>query len=237
MLESIGPIFNRMDQIQKRIDSISKIPSRLPIRKIQPYRQHPKEMNSEKTQGLKFSEVLQQVLNQKGAQNSTVASNGIDEVVGTKNETEDLLKTLYAESSKQSENLTTNQIINKAAGKYQVDANLIRAIIQQESGFSPTAVSPKGAMGLMQLMPKTADLLGVKDSMNPLENIMGGTHYFKQLMDKYNGDIGRSLAAYNAGTNRVDQVGGIPNIQETRDYVRKVMGFYQQFRSQVEPED
>lgn len=235
MLESIGPIFDRMNQIHKRIEQISKLPSNLPIRRIQPRQPKPEEKTDEKTP--KFSDVLQQVLEQKNAQTNTASSTGVNEVVGTQKENADLLKTLYTKNEAGIENLTIDQTIQKAASRYGVDANLIRGIIQQESGFSTKALSSKGAMGLMQLMPGTADLLGVKDAFNPYENIMAGTRYFKLLMNKYDGDLGRSLAAYNAGANRVDAAGGIPDIQETRDYVRKVMGFYQKFRIQPKTED
>lgn len=114
-------------------------------------------------------------------------------------------------------------LVEGAAREQDLEAKLLRAVIEQESGFRPCAVSPKGAKGLMQLMPDTAGELGVKDVFNPQENIAAGARYLKQLLTRYKGDISQALGAYNAGAATVDQAGGVPNIRETRDYVKSIL--------------
>jgi soluble lytic murein transglycosylase-like protein len=114
-------------------------------------------------------------------------------------------------------------IIDETAKKHSVEPNLLRAVIEQESGAHPCALSPKGAQGLMQLMPATAQELGVSDPFDPSQSIEGGAKYLKQLLDRYKGDLSQALAAYNAGLGTVDKAGGIPDIPETRDYVNAIM--------------
>jgi soluble lytic murein transglycosylase-like protein len=114
-------------------------------------------------------------------------------------------------------------LVQAASDRHQVDADLINSVIKEESGFNPHARSPKGAQGLMQLMPATASRLGVMDAYEPGVNIEGGTRYLRQLLEQYHGDAIKALAAYNAGPQRVEQYRGIPPYRETRNYVRRVI--------------
>jgi soluble lytic murein transglycosylase-like protein len=116
-----------------------------------------------------------------------------------------------------------DELVADAGKKREVDPRLLRGIIQQESGFRPCAVSPKGALGLMQLMPATATELGVSDPFNPRENVDAGARFLKQLLDTYAGDVPLALGAYNAGPSTVRDAGGLPSFPETLDYVRRVL--------------
>jgi hypothetical protein len=119
-----------------------------------------------------------------------------------------------------------DRIVRDAAARHDVDPALVKAVISTESGWNAHAVSRKGAVGLMQLIPGTAQRFGVNNSFDPAQNVEGGTTYLKALLDRYNGDLSMSLAAYNAGEHAVDQHGGVPAYRETQQYVRKVTDAY-----------
>ncbi len=128
---------------------------------------------------------------------------------------------------------TYDPVIADVAARYRVDKSLVKAVIRTESGFQPQAISPKGARGLMQLMPTTASMHGVRNIHEPSENIEGGVQHLRMLLDRYKENVVLALAAYNAGEGAVDRHRGIPPFQETRDYVWRVLQFRQQYLQQA----
>lgn len=122
-----------------------------------------------------------------------------------------------------------------AARRHGLDPELVLAVVSVESAGRPQAVSPKGAQGLMQLMPRTARALGVTDSLDPAQNIDGGTKYLHMLLAQYGGDLGKALAAYNAGPGAVRRHGGIPPYRETQRYVKEVMKRYGKPATEAKP--
>ena len=114
-------------------------------------------------------------------------------------------------------------MVNEASGRYRLDPDLVNSVIKAESGFNVRAVSPKGAQGLMQLMPGTATQMGVPNAFDPQANVEGGTKYLRELLEKYNFDLVKALAAYNAGPQKVERFGGVPPYYETRAYVARVV--------------
>jgi soluble lytic murein transglycosylase-like protein len=137
---------------------------------------------------------------------------------------------LFSRSLKEKET-AFEPIILQAAKRYDIDAAMIKAIIMAESNFNPKAVSNKGAKGLMQLMPGTAEYLGVEDSFDPTHNIEGGVRYFKILLDRFQDDIKLALAAYNAGSRNVRKYGGVPPFRTTQSYIDKVLKYYADFNA------
>jgi soluble lytic murein transglycosylase-like protein len=121
---------------------------------------------------------------------------------------------------------STGQIVSEASAKHGVDSDFILSVIKQESAGNALAVSPAGARGLMQLMPGTASKLGVSDSFSPEQNVLGGALYLRELLERYNGNAVKALAAYNAGPGAVDRYNGVPPYRETRQYVQRVIRDY-----------
>ncbi|MDW0117020.1 lytic transglycosylase domain-containing protein [Sporosarcina thermotolerans] len=136
-----------------------------------------------------------------------------------------LQKNDFSSTDDSSGNTNFSGFIKRAAETYGLPVNLITSVIKQESDFNNTAVSGAGAMGLMQLMPGTAKFLGVQDSFDPEQNIMGGAKYLRQMLDQF-GNIELALAAYNAGPGNVKKYDGIPPFKETQNYVSKVLNYY-----------
>ncbi|MGB5824747.1 MAG: lytic transglycosylase domain-containing protein [Proteocatella sp.] len=128
-------------------------------------------------------------------------------------------------SEKISTSTSMDSIFQKASEQYNVPANLLQAVAKSESNFNPNAVSHSGAIGVMQLMPKTAEYLGVRDSFDAEQNIMGGAKYLSGLIEKYDGNTTLALAAYNAGSGNVAKYGGVPPFKETKNYIEKVMAY------------
>lgn len=142
----------------------------------------------------------------------------------------------FAEAEKQEKEIPEHPFhddILRASRTYEVDVALIRAIIFAESNNNPQAVSHRGAQGLMQLMPHTAKSLGVEDSFNPAMNIDGGVRYFKQLLNRFSGDVRLALAAYNAGSRYVHKYGGVPPFGATKRYIKKVLRYHKQFQTET----
>lgn len=126
-----------------------------------------------------------------------------------------------------------HMFIIQTANDHQIDPALIKAIIMAESGYNTSAISKRGATGLMQLMPGTARSLGVEDLFNPHQNITGGVQYFKYLVNRFNGSVELALAAYNAGSRNVLNYNGVPPFKATRYYIQKVLQYYQIYKNQM----
>ncbi len=124
-----------------------------------------------------------------------------------------------------------DSLVGQNATTWQVDPSLVKAIIANESGFNANATSKVGAQGLMQLMPATAQSVGVRDSYDPAQNIAGGTRYLRGLLDRFNGDMRLAVAAYNAGPGAVEKYGDVPPYAETQNYVQNVLGSYAKYRT------
>jgi hypothetical protein len=233
MIEGISGIIGRMSEIYSRIDeikSLTKEPSIGGLKLGSKPADEPKT-GSEKP----FSEILKQVLEDNGTlpgieDNQGLSTSRINQLIGSNSENKELLELLYKNiQTKGSSDI--NKTIDDASQTFGVDKSLIKAVIQQESEYNKSAVSPKGAMGLMQLMPQTAEMLGVDNPFDVRQNVFGGTRYLKMLLTKYNNDLNLSLAAYNAGPGAVDQYGDVPPFDETQNYVKNVIQNYNSFKN------
>lgn len=138
-------------------------------------------------------------------------------------------KSLGADSEKRYDH-DYDHYIAEASERHGVSFPLVKAIIKAESDFNPRAISKKGALGLMQIMPENLQILQIQDPFDPWENIMGGTRYFRMMLDRFKGKLPLSLAAYNAGPTTVDRYKSIPPFKETEDYIEKVMMYYYSYK-------
>lgn len=127
------------------------------------------------------------------------------------------------------------ELVQRLAPRFEVDPRLALAIVRSESNFQARALSPRNAQGLMQLIPETAERFGVRDVWNPEQNIRGGLTYLRWLLDRFGGDVALASAAYNAGEKAVERHGGVPPYSETREYVRRILGFYRAPQHQRPP--
>ena len=125
-----------------------------------------------------------------------------------------------------------NSIIEQASERFGLDPSLLKAVIRAESAFDHRATSNKGAQGLMQLMPETAEAMEVGDPYNPEENIFGGARYLRTLFERFDNNIMLTLAAYNAGPDKVEEYNGVPPFEETKTFIKRVMDYYSQYRSE-----
>lgn len=177
------------------------------------------------------SEVTNSNIKDAGISNDTSISNDTDTSNNTSN-TANVANVRLSNANDASNNKgvlsnnTYDEYFKEAAEKYNVSMKLLKSIAYCESNFQPNEVSHSGAVGIMQLMPGTAAYLGVTDSYDPHQNILGGAKLISQMLDKYNGDLTLSLAAYNAGSGNVERYGGVPPFTETQNYVKKVTALY-----------
>lgn len=182
--------------------------------------------------GSLFQEILSEVLSSPTVGNQTMQSLGSlwsmlsNETQSTLDSNLNITNSIEENKPTTSGKTNFDDIISQAATLYNIPEKLIKSVIKQESNFNPNAKSYAGASGLMQLMPATAKGLGVENILDPLENIMGGSKYLSQMLSRYDGDIERALAAYNAGPGNVDKYNGLPPFQETKNYVNKIMNTY-----------
>src|SRR5579862_5010796 len=162
-------------------------------------------------------------INADGSSFVDVPTTEIDHIEAGPQDTRAEVKKPEQESRSVQAAVNLDELVASASAAYRLDPDLVYSVIRAESGFNVRALSPKGAQGLMQLMPPTASALGVEDAFDPRANVEGGTKYLRALLERYNFDLIKALAAYNAGPQRVEQYGGVPPYYETKAYVARIV--------------
>lgn len=236
MIESIQKIHSRIGEIQNTFNKLGFAPlnTQLPVKPFSEYLNEAMANSSEnKINNSEGSLLIENNINNKTFDNGKIideeAFNGKLSFGVYDDITNNFAKAInaYKKTSTDFPN-TYDNIIKEASEKYSVPEYLIKAVIKQESNYMPNAISSKGAIGLMQIMPSTGALLGVDDKellKDPYINIMTGTKYLSQMLNRYDGRLDLSLSAYNAGPNLVDKLQRIPNIDETKNYVKNIIGY------------
>ena len=240
MIESIQRIHSRIGEIQSTFNKLGFAPlnTQLPVKPFSEYLNEAMANSSENKinnsdgsllieNNIKNNKIDNGQIIDEDTFNGKISFGVYDDI--TNNLINNFAKAInaYKKTSADFPN-TYDSIINEASKKYSVPENLIKAVIKQESNYMPNAVSSKGAIGLMQIMPSTGALLGIEDKeslKDPYTNIMTGTKYLSQMLNRYDGRLDLSLSAYNAGPNLVDRLQRIPNIDETKNYVKNIIGY------------
>ncbi len=238
MVEPIQSVQMRIREIYGRIGEINKkvanIYATLNVNSAQ--RIYNTSLQQKEVASQKEAKTFQEILNEAMQSQKEERRNNID-IISRPNES---LRDVILEGT-QNRTVQGNseisqkfdEIIEEASQRYNIPKELIKAVIKAESNFNPFAISPKNAIGLMQLLPSTAKEMGVEDIFDPYQNIMGGTKYLRTLLDKYNNNLFLALASYNAGPGRVDSSGGIPRIEETKDYIERVIRYYKEYSERI----
>ena len=240
MIESIQRIHSRIGEIQNTFNKLGFAPlnTQLPVKPFSEYLNEAMANSSENKinnsdgsllieNNIKNNKIDNGQIIDEDTFNGKISFGVYDDI--TNNLINNFAKAInaYKKTSADFPN-TYDSIINEASKKYSVPENLIKAVIKQESNYMPNAISSKGAIGLMQIMPSTGALLGIEDKeslKDPYTNIMTGTKYLSQMLNRYDGRLDLSLSAYNAGPNLVDKLQRIPNIDETKNYVKNIIGY------------